>query len=980
MVKKFKDIKIYVFIVAAVYIFSAASALCGFAAAPLLLSVEYKWTSSAGQIAEDLIIQSGKSTYDIEIPSDINAVTLTSLCQSGYKAYINNTEGALSISTAGSAVAVIKIIAIGGNILSPLEQYTINLNKNNTGNILVTGLSLGYSADGVAYTSLQIADFNSFRYEYYISVPWNTKKVLFTVAKVSGASVTINGASANTEFNLSDLTETEFIINAVSGVKSSQYKVVVIKEEINLLNAVKTVAFTAKNDVSSRENRYNLVKGTGTYKFSVPYTANKIKFDYEMYGSDNTQLFLNGTAAGKNVFLDFTSSEATFTVKDNGNVICTFIIQRETALQEKYLTGISINAYSYDNRLLGDYMTGFDKNTTNYNLDISLTAYNAKISLDTKDLYIKSAEITANGVKISQNTFFRLNNTSQISILITGENNESVTYNLTLIKQISVTPIIKSADYTVTDTGGNILTAKSNINFSASSNVTVTVPKSSDRVFVNCQMGYAVRSIEMSCGGVAYDMDTGIAAGQTLQIKVIGESGTKTYNVSFVKAAALSDYINLNGIWVETYSSFGVKTANYSSAYYNGRSEYAFDIPVMSDKAVITLEKTNAAMGLSAKLNGTILNADTKGAASTFYISLTGASTIVEVTLKSEIGTLKTFNIMLNRESSLGKTANIKTFKLSAYSQSSVLLKTLSMTDIDVNNLYLPSGTSYYNITCTADDNASCELLQSGFLYQGGNITYIPKNNAAVTVQIISEDRSLSKDYSYTVTTNNYLKELKVNGVLVSNFSRGISSYNMSVMPDVSSIAVTAAAEDNSSAVSITGNTQLGYGDNIFSIAVTSWDGAVRLYTLTVTKQSPGITSSSLVINKTDHLISGLAPPMTAADFLSKISANSTTVQLYDKNNSIYTGSNVATGMKVKVIYNAQVLEEYTIILYGDANGDGRINSADVAAIVQHGFKINLSGAYLIAANANRGADNKVNAADIMAVVYHGFGRLINQG
>ena len=57
----------------------------------------------------------------------------------------------------------------------------------------------------------------------------------------------------------------------------------------------------------------------------------------------------------------------------------------------------------------------------------------------------------------------------------------------------------------------------------------------------------------------------------------------------------------------------------------------------------------------------------------------------------------------------------------------------------------------------------------------------------------------------------------------------------------------------------------------------------------------------------------------------------------------------------------------YTVLIYGDVNGDGKISAIDYVNVKNYILKSsNLTGIYAVAADVNR--DNKVNAIDYVQI------------
>ena len=88
------------------------------------------------------------------------------------------------------------------------------------------------------------------------------------------------------------------------------------------------------------------------------------------------------------------------------------------------------------------------------------------------------------------------------------------------------------------------------------------------------------------------------------------------------------------------------------------------------------------------------------------------------------------------------------------------------------------------------------------------------------------------------------------------------------------------------------------------------------------------------------------------------------------------TNKYVGTGDTVTIVNkeDTSITKSYTVVVIGDANGDGRINSGDLHAIVSHLIpKLFLTGAYEKGADANK--DGRVNSGDLHAIVSYLLGR-----
>ena len=235
---------------------------------------------------------------------------------------------------------------------------------------------------------------------------------------------------------------------------------------------------------------------------------------------------------------------------------------------------------------------------------------------------------------------------------------------------------------------------------------------------------------------------------------------------------------------------------------------------------------------------------------------------------------------------------------------------------------------------------------------------------------------------------NYMLKSLSVSGYsLTPTFSVYETSYSLIVPNNVSSVTVSAGAIAETTSVTGIGTKNLNVGTNVVTVTTKAQTGATRTYTINIVRQaaassggSGGTSTPSTVVSKptsssydvnTNSTVSGIDTfPISVAEFAGKFSVTNGTVKVTTSNGTAKTG-NVGTGDQVRVYDTSGTLKyTYDIIIYGDANGDGRVNAKDLLTIQKNNIRISsLSGVYTTAADVNR--DGRVNAKDLLAVQKH---------
>ncbi len=137
---------------------------------------------------------------------------------------------------------------------------------------------------------------------------------------------------------------------------------------------------------------------------------------------------------------------------------------------------------------------------------------------------------------------------------------------------------------------------------------------------------------------------------------------------------------------------------------------------------------------------------------------------------------------------------------------------------------------------------------------------------------------------------------------------------------------------------------------------------------------------SSLTVNNLE--ISGLdVNQNTVADMKQKITTN-LEIEIVNYQNQILQDQDiVGTGSKIGIKENGSLLRQYQILLYGDANGDGKINSIDLLVLQRHILEIEeMDGIFKKATNIHKNG-KKPSSVDLLLIQRHILGlQKIEQG
>ena len=189
-----------------------------------------------------------------------------------------------------------------------------------------------------------------------------------------------------------------------------------------------------------------------------------------------------------------------------------------------------------------------------------------------------------------------------------------------------------------------------------------------------------------------------------------------------------------------------------------------------------------------------------------------------------------------------------------------------------------------------------------------------------------------------TGSNNNVLRGLAVEGqTLTPSFDKYGYNYDLVVDTAVSAITVTADPYDTTARVSGAGTVSLAQGSNRIDVVVTAASGTTRTYTLSVYRQpgaggdDPPVETPPSIVGafNVGTYITGVAPETSVSDFLARLGVQNGDAALQAADGSAKEGL-VATGDKVVIAQKGVVKLTYSVVIYGDVNGDGRVSTTDL--------------------------------------------------
>lgn len=550
---------------------------------------------------------------------------------------------------------------------------------------------------------------------------------------------------------------------------------------------------TVKNGTTEYTLSPAFTSGTTTKDFSTVVPNNVSSVDVAATMLDTTGKIASGTGAQ---------------ALDVGENTLNVIAQAQNGTQEIY----KINVYRLNNDASLKLLSLTSVDIGEFNKET--TSYTALVPYSTSSTTISATPNDSNGSIESGTGSWNLTNTGTIAndkdIVVRAENCDSkyssVPGNSCTKKTYSV-----SVTRTAPSTNNNLKSLKVDGN---------SVPS-----FASGTTDYDINTVSNATSSVnisAEVEDTGKATivsgtgNQTLSvgdneliIKVKAENGnTKDYKI---KVRRLNNDSKLSSLTV-TSDPAGTLAPGFSSTFYN---YYTYTAPSTASTVSISAVASDTDNG--------VINTDLSNP---FNID---SNPTVNILVTAEDGSTSTYVLKLERAKSTNN--NLSSLAVDGYTISP---------DFD-------PATTLYSLTVdgTVDTvNISAEVEDTGkaAIVSGTGSKSLSYGSNTVQVRVKAENNT-TKDYTITITRNkkniSSLSDLKVDGVIVPNFSETKTEYTLSkVAFTKTSVQVDATAKDIDATISGTGTINLSTGNNSIYVTVTAQDGvAATTYTINIERE-----------------------------------------------------------------------------------------------------------------------------------------------
>lgn len=272
---------------------------------------------------------------------------------------------------------------------------------------------------------------------------------------------------------------------------------------------------------------------------------------------------------------------------------------------------------------------------------------------------------------------------------------------------------------------------------------------------------------------------------------------------------------------------------------------------------------------------------------------------------------------------------------------------------IKLNVEILPEDAKNHEVIYSSNNNNIAQVDGSG------NITGIKSGKATITVK--AKENNVSSSVNITVYTPVSDVILQEDEIYLQK-EEEITIKTIILPADASNKNISFKSLDTN-VVTVTNNGLIkAIEEGTTTIEVKTEEGKitkqVKIIVLGQLEDADIKFSEELKIN--NNIISGWnTKKLSVSDIKEKITTKFD-IEIYNsRGKKLEENETIGTGSKIRFLENGKVKMEYKIVIYGDLNGDGKINSIDLLVLQRHILEIEqLQGPFLLAGNINKNGKN----------------------
>jgi len=341
------------------------------------------------------------------------------------------------------------------------------------------------------------------------------------------------------------------------------------------------------------------------------------------------------------------------------------------------------------------------------------------------------------------------------------------------------------------------------------------------------------------------------------------------------------------------------------------------------------------------------------------------------------------FTVTVTPSNGLKRDYKIRVTRMPPDESNDNALKSLSVEGFELSKVFNPEDTGPYVVyvpmeTQKATVSALASSVLSSIVGDGEKTLNPGLNDYSVTVTAQDGSKRIYRIQIIRISEEEKseasLKSLSVENVDISpGFSEGNTGvYKATVPSTLSKVKISAQSNSQFSSVIGAGEKNLAFGKNNFAIRVTAMDGTQKTYTIEITRERPVVPTGNYVFSS--NIVSGINLSTTVKEMKESLKTPHITYKFLDNSKKELTDNQIiGTGITVEILIDGKKEKEYKTVVFGDLNGDGKVNILDFLILRSHILGIKeLSGEMLIAADINK--DNRINVLDLLMTRSHILG------